>query len=245
MSDCCIHRVCSTIPPQNVLYSVVESELILKTRHAISHYWLLAFAMFIQFEVVGQCTSITVVPDTNLSCAPGIFQLQALNIPSKSLIQWDVGNGWVAGVDSFKLIVPDPDTIDVKLKVVLPSGSVCTKVFKGLVSVIPKPNPNMSISLKKVCSVSDSVTLTDLTSNSVFRTWLVDGNLIPAYGKSVKARFTSDGKKNIVMMAEDQYGCRSVKTFADITEVIAAPSIGIKTFNTEACIEEPVSVALN
>ncbi|MCB0733697.1 MAG: gliding motility-associated C-terminal domain-containing protein [Flavobacteriales bacterium] len=201
--------------------------------------------MFIQFEVVGQCTSITVVPDTNLSCAPGIFQLQALNIPSKSLIQWDVGNGWVAGVDSFKLIVPDPDTIDVKLKVVLPSGSVCTKVFKGLVSVIPKPNPNMSISLKKVCSVSDSVTLTDLTSNSVFRTWLVDGNLIPAYGKSVKARFTSDGKKNIVMMAEDQYGCRSVKTFADITEVIAAPSIGIKTFNTEACIEEPVSVALN
>lgn len=195
--------------------------------------------------VWSQCNSIIVVPDTNLSCAPGIFQLKALNVPKGSLIQWNTGNGFSAGTDSFKLIVPDPDTIDLLLKIVLPGGAVCNRSFPKIVKVIPKPDPLFSISKNKICDVADSFTLTDNTKGSVFRTYLIDGSLYGTNKTSFKATFNSDGKKNIVMMAEDKYGCRSVKTFVDVAEVYAAPSIDINTFGKDLCIGESAAVSLN
>lgn len=182
--------------------------------------------------------------DTNASCAPGIFKLTVKGAPSHAVFGWDFGKGQIPGVDTFNLIEPNPKKIDLTLYTFLKTGGVCTTVVKKVAEVYDRPTPQMTINQKTFCSTNQDYVLTDITKNSVFRIWTVEGSNYGDTAKSRQAQFTSDGKKNISLMVEDIHGCRAVKTFPEVADVIPEKKLTIQGTNTNTCVNSAMQFSI-
>ena len=193
----------------------------------------------------GQCSGISVVADTNESCAPGIFQFKVLGAPAKSLFSWDFGKGHLTGEDTFRLIEPNPKKISLTLYTFLASGSTCTTTVNNIAEVYAPPKPAMAIGQKVYCNTEEAYTVTDKTPNAVFRIWTVEGVNYGDTSNTKTAKFSTDGKKTISLMVEDKNGCRAVKSFPDIAEVISDKSVDIKGLNTNACVNQAMQFSLS
>ncbi|MFT5513741.1 MAG: PKD repeat protein, partial [Bacteroidia bacterium] len=191
-----------------------------------------------------QCSSIAVEVDTNESCAPGIFEFVAKNAPSGSFFAWDFGKGSIPGNDTFKLIEPNARSISLTLYIALATGKQCTTVVKKIAEVYKRPTPSASINKKIFCSTSEEFEFTDLTSNSVFRIWTIEGINYGDTANIKKGNFSSDGKKNISLMVEDSHGCRGFKSYRDITEVVSAKDVKIKGVNNRGCVNSDLSFSV-
>ncbi|MFT5725257.1 MAG: gliding motility-associated-like protein [Bacteroidia bacterium] len=191
-----------------------------------------------------QCAGITIKADTNRACTPGIFEFVVRGAPSGSNFIWDFGKGPNPGKDTFRLIEPVARAIPLTLYTTLPKGGQCTTTVKKIAEVYARPMPKMSIGQKVFCSTSEPYQVTDLTSNSAYRIWTIEG---VNYGDTAKARtanFSSDGKKSISLMVEDQHGCRGVKTFTDIAEVISDNKIEIRGIKHIGCVNTDFSFSI-
>lgn len=204
---------------------------------------LCAFFLFLITPKIAhsQCSSITVKVDTNVSCAPGVFTFMALNVPSGSIIEWNFGKGPVIGKDTFKMIQPSPTELDLEITIFFPKGTVCTKKYSKIVRVLDNPKPQMFISDKYYCSTSDPYLLVDKTPNSVYRIWNIEGVNYGSSSDTLRGNFTSDGKKNVLLLTEDQYGCRAAKSFVDAAVVLDNFTVGIAGTNRKACITTDLS----
>lgn len=214
------------------------------TKAYIQRIAIISFLSLYALTVNGQCSGISVVADTNQSCAPGIFEFEVKGAPSGSFISWDFGKGQVPGADTFRLIEPNPKKISLTLYTFLSSGTKCTTTVNNIAEVYARPAPQMDINQKVFCNTDVDYTLTDETPNSVFRIWTVEG---VNYGDTLKTKtsnFSTDGKKTISLMVEDNHGCRGVKSFKDIAEVVSEKSVDIRGVNTNACINEDVQYSL-
>lgn len=187
-------------------------------------------------QVYGQCSAIEVVPDTNLSCAPGIFTFVVKGAPKGSHITWNFGKGNIPGKDTFNLIEVNPKNISLTLTVDRPTGGQCVKNYAAIAKVIAPPTPQLTVSTKILCSTDDLAVLKDNTPNSAYRIWTIEG---VNYGDTLRNRntkFTTDGKKTISLMVEDSFGCRGVRSFVDALEVIEKKDIEIVGLNHVSCV---------
>jgi len=145
----------------------------------------------------------------------------------------------------FKKIEPDPVSLNLKLRVDLSSGDSCIKYFNKIAQVLAKPKPQIAISKKNFCNVSESFVLTDNTPKSAFRIWLIEGKSYPMSSKSFTGNFTSLGKKSVVIMVEDSLGCRTVESFPDFVQVLDNQYFEIIADEVISCVDIPVQFSLN
>jgi hypothetical protein len=131
--------------------------------------WLLAQPVF------SQCSVFEIVVDKESICAPGILRFQLLNPVAGSSYEWNVGNGIIFGADTLYSFYSSATEINARVKVTLPGGKVCTIVENGIAVVNPLPIPQFTASKTILCNGADSLTLTDITPNSVKRSWVLAG----------------------------------------------------------------------
>ncbi|MCB9262186.1 MAG: gliding motility-associated C-terminal domain-containing protein [Flavobacteriales bacterium] len=203
------------------------------------------FSTIFSISAKSQCSSIYVTVDTNQACVPGIFEFVVHGYPAGASFEWDFGNGSVIQKDTYNLIQNTAANISLTLTVHLKSGAKCVKTYANIAKVHAKPDPQIQLSKSVLCSTNDSITLTDKTPLSVYRIWTIEGSNHGTSKSKFSTQFTSVGKKDLYLMVEDSFGCRAVKSFFEVVEVMPDPNLDLSGLNLKACINTPVSFSQN
>ncbi|MEY3983349.1 MAG: hypothetical protein RL160_906, partial [Bacteroidota bacterium] len=78
-----------------------------------------------------QC-GVTVTADKSQVCVPGIVKLKVTGCLTCNGIDWDLGNGFVPGKDTFSFLVGKAGTYSVTIRLRLAGGGTCTQVRQNL-----------------------------------------------------------------------------------------------------------------
>ncbi|NUM31559.1 MAG: gliding motility-associated C-terminal domain-containing protein [Bacteroidetes bacterium] len=174
-------------------------------------------------------------------CQPALFKLVVNNAPAGSKFYWEVGKGIQQGYDTFYAYIQNSGKINVNVKIKYANGKVCNIFKNEFLEVFPKPEPQFSISRKKLCYGTDTVTYFDLTKNSVKRSWVIDGtNYYNALAKQTH-NFSTTGVKRISMVVEDNNGCRAIKEFDSTAIIYKNVNIDFVADNTSGCVSKKVN----
>ena len=174
--------------------------------------------------VFSQCSVLQIVVDKESICAPGILRFHLINSVAGSSYEWNVGNGLVFGADTLYSFYSTATEINARVKVTLPGGEVCTIVEDAIAIVNPVPIPQFTASKTILCNGADSLTLTDITTNSVKRSWVVAGTNYGNTLPSIKHQFINAGAKKISLIVEDSNGCQGVNEFFDTIQIYSMPN---------------------
>ena len=191
-----------------------------------------------------QCSGFQIVANKTSVCAPDIIRFQVLNPVAGSTYEWNVGNGIVFGADTLYSFYNTAGTIDASVKITLANGSVCTVTNNAIAVVNPLPVPVFQASEVKLCYGADSVEFTDLTPNSVSRSWVIQGTNYGNTGKSIKHNFISPGSKKVTLVVTDDKGCKGVKEFLDTIQIFDDPTFSFTTDKTSGCVPLDVNLSM-
>jgi gliding motility-associated-like protein len=161
-----------------------------------------------------QCSNLDFVASSTTGCAPFSAKFTALNYPPGSEFSWDLGDGIFSTqspADSLRTSVfTSGGQFNIRLKVFLPGGVICTLVKNSYIRVGTKPTAVFSIDKALLCHGPDTVTFTDLTPNSVSRDWIIDGVFYNNTPKVLKVLVSGPGYKSVSMNMKDSFGCEAL-----------------------------------
>lgn len=161
-----------------------------------------------------QCGAIDFYSSDTISCNPAFVQFNILNLPSGASVEWDFGNGTLAGNTSPKRLYDSAGDYNVKLKVTLINNAVCEIEKVKYIKVKPKPEINVIWDKTKLCNGPDTVVFTDLSANIKTRDYILDGTALNNVPKVFPYYFDSSyGIKTLFVFATDSFGCRNVKSY--------------------------------
>ena len=156
-------------------------------------------------------------------CAPEIIGYTLVNSIAGSTYQWDVGSGLTNGADTFYSFYNNATVVNASVKINLPGGGNCVIIEDSIVTIHPIPIPKISLSSSELCDRFDSVILSDITTNSASRIWVVDGTSYSNSSKQIKHSFATSGLKSVSLIVDDNNGCRGASQFIDT--IIVYPDV--------------------
>lgn len=174
---------------------------------------LIVLVYFIPQKLFGQCSGIDFSADVQKGCSPLVVEFTAVNVPTGSKLFWDFGNGKVAGNDTVKKIFTTAGLYTISLDITLPNGTKCNQIKKtNYIEAYKTPKPNFSISPSKViCTGATTVTLTDKTSGTATRDWVISGTKYPN-GNSPISQMLGVGKHSVTLKVTNSDGCTGIKS---------------------------------
>lgn len=161
-----------------------------------------------------QCGSIDFYSSDTISCNPAFVQFNIINLPPGASVEWNFGNGTLAGNTSPKRLYDSAGDYTVKLKVTLINLAVCEIEKPQYIKIKPKPSINVIWDKFKLCNGPDTVVFTDLSPNIKTRDYILDGTAYTNAPKVFSHLFDSSyGIKTLYVFATDSFGCRNVKSY--------------------------------
>ncbi len=207
-------------------------------------YITLPLLCLIAHNALSQCTNFQISANKTNVCAPDIIRFDVLNAVAGSTYEWNVGNGAVSGADTFFSFFTIPTIVNASVKITLPGGQVCTVTDNGIAAVNSPPIPAFTASDVLFCEGPDSVELTDVTPNSVSRSWIVEGSNYSNTDISFKHKFVTSGAKDVSLIVTDINGCQGVREFNDTIQVFDDPNFSFAPDKKSGCAPLDVNVSL-
>ncbi|PCJ67925.1 MAG: hypothetical protein COA58_01950 [Bacteroidetes bacterium] len=204
----------------------------------------LVFLCFLTTQAYSQCPDFQIVANKSSVCAPEIIRFEVLNSVAGSAYEWNVGNGVVFGADTLFSFYTSPLTINATVTITLPGGAVCNVSNNAIAVVNAIPIPNFTATKSVLCDGADSITLSDVTPNSVSRSWIVDGSNYSNTGNVIGHKFVTLGSKKISLVVTDDKGCKGVKDFVDTIQIYSKPEFTFGTSVNSGCIPQTTSYIL-
>lgn len=185
------------------------------------------FMRFILFGVLmltqllswAQCDSFFVSADKYEICEPNIVTFKLNRSVAGASYQWNVGQGWTSGADTFFTYYNAADTVKGQVRITLPSGAVCLITDTLSLIVRERPVPKIWMSANKLCYGSDSIEFRDITNGSVKRNWVIDGTNYNNANDSLFHYFVTLGTKTVSLVVVDSFGCQGVLSLKDTIKV--------------------------
>ncbi|MBO6516701.1 MAG: gliding motility-associated C-terminal domain-containing protein [Bacteroidia bacterium] len=198
------------------------------------------FTALLHFAAFSQCSNLKLSVDKKFQCAPGIVNFKLSGAPAGSSYSWDFGNGFIANTDTVYEFFLNPQIIDVTVQVTFPNGTNCTVQENGIAEILGKPALNFEISRTKLCDGPDTVRLINTTPNTKEISWIVDGTNYFSAPDTLIHQFKTPGNKDINMVVTDSFGCRNVKEFTHVAEVLPDVNVNFVADHTDGCVTKNV-----
>lgn len=206
----------------------------------ISIFCLLMFCVGFVPDAFSQCSSLKLVSDKSIICAPGIVHYSIIGAPTGSSFLWDFGSGYSSHTDTVHQFYLSPQIVDVSVKVTFPDGTKCNISKSGIAEIKSKPTPSYQISRTILCDGPDTITLLNTTPKTKDISWVVDGTNYFNSTNQLIHRFKTEGIKNLNMVVTDSFGCRNVQEFTKIAIVYPDVDVDFEANNTSGCITQSV-----
>jgi gliding motility-associated-like protein len=191
-------------------------------------------------HVYAQC-GVTISADKSQVCVPGIVKLKVTGCLTCSGIDWDLGNGFVPGKDTFSVLVGKPGTYSVTVRLRLSGGGTCTQVRQNLFVGVATPQPKLQASAKAQCFGNDSIEFKDVTPGSLKRDWFLDGKTFRNAARSIKVRFSPPaGYKGVFMIVTDSNGCTGSRFIDSAVGVFDSVKASFQADVVKGCVPRAV-----
>lgn len=185
--------------------------------------------------VSGQCPNVVVTSPNTEYCISDFIELRASNVPTSSIVEWNLGNGWDTTSDLHFGAAALPGALAVDLRLTLSDGTICPYSFTDVTTVHALPKADLNISRNLICSVSDTITLTDLTPTSVRRNWVVNNLTFENTERSKVLVISDPGNYTITLVAQDNNGCINSKTGGQSINAYSNIGLDYHKSNTDHC----------
>ena len=207
---------------------------------------LLTFLLcaLVSSTVYSQCSDFGISANKTTICAPELVNFKVVNPIDSCSYEWDLGKGWVTGSQTAIALYNTPSTVDIKVRISLPDGSVCNVVEADMITVRAKPQPQIEALSYKLCEGPGELEFTDITPNSVTRNWIIDGTNYNDAASTIKHKFTSLGAKSISLVVTDSFGCQGVLQQIDTIQVYKKENIDFSANITLGCVPQEVELSL-
>ncbi|MBU6324246.1 MAG: hypothetical protein KJS92_02065, partial [Bacteroidetes bacterium] len=191
-------------------------------------------------ELAAQC-GVSITADKSQVCVPGIVKLKVTGCLTCLGYDWDVGNGFVPGKDTFSVLVGKSGTYSVTVRLRLLGGGTCTQVSKNLFVGVSTPVPRLLASSKVQCYGKDSIDFTDITPGSATRDWFVDGKTYKKGPKTLRVRFSKPaGYKGVFMIVTDSNSCTGSKFIDSAVGVFDSVKVKYQADVVNGCVPQAV-----
>ncbi|MCK9481337.1 MAG: PKD domain-containing protein [Bacteroidia bacterium] len=175
---------------------------------------LLVAICFGNLAANAQCGAIDFYSTDTISCNPAFVQFHIINLPTGASVEWDFGNGTLAGNTSPKRLYDSAANYTIKLKVTLINNAVCEINKIDYIKVKPKPPINITWDKSKLCTGPDTITITDLSANIQSRDYIIAGTIFnnapPVFQYLPDSSY---GIKSLYVFSTDSFGCRNVRSY--------------------------------
>ena len=190
-----------------------------------------------------QCPSTVITANEASYCISEYIELEASNIPSGSSLRWDLGDGFVNGNKIFKGTATSPGILSVDLELTLPNGTVCTYSNNSATNVLALPTPQFSVSRNLLCEGVDTVLLSDETTNSHFRSWVINGATLASTPQQAIYNITKATTQHITLIVEDSNGCTNSLTKNNAIRAYNDLDLDFSLSNTDHCLPYSTNLA--
>ncbi len=191
-------------------------------------------------QLYAQC-GVTITADKSQVCVPGIVKLKVSGCLTCLGYDWDVGNGFVPGKDTFSVLVGKSGSYSVTVRLRLLGGGTCTQVSKNLFVGVNTPAPKLVASSKVQCFGKDSIDLKDITIGSATRDWFVDGKTYRKGPKTLRVRFSRPtGYKGVFLVVTDSNGCSGSKFIDSAVGVFDSVKVSYQADVVKGCVPKAV-----
>jgi len=192
-----------------------------------------------------QCSSLSIEVQKNSVCAPEIVRFNVVNAPNNVVCVWDIGKGNTTGIDTIYGYYTLPAVINAKVEIKYTNGDVCFLTKDSALIVNEKPKPVFNVSRNKLCFGPDTITITDLTPNIKFRSWVVDGTSYNNASEQLVHPFVTSGKKSISLITIDSNGCQGVEEYKNLVEVFPNLKFDFGASITNGCVPLQTDFTIN
>ncbi|HEY1046745.1 MAG TPA: gliding motility-associated C-terminal domain-containing protein [Bacteroidia bacterium] len=202
----------------------------------------LFFGLIFGMEVSGQCGTAFISSDDTIVCVPKIVRFKINKFPAGTTFEWDLGSGYVNSDSTYTKLYSVSGVYNVRVKLKYLDGSTCVLDKSNFIQAKPVPIPQFTVSKTVICNYKDSILITDVTSKTVSRDWLIDNTLYSNGPKSIMAMFRPPtGLKSFTIFMKDSFGCEGKKTFDDAVLLPDSISVDFTSDKSVGCIPKLVS----
>ena len=123
-------------------------------------------------------------------------------------MEWDVGNGYqVTGSPIFSTAYTTAGKKNVKCKYKTSTGATSVVTLNNAVEVHGIPALDISYTDSVQCNRGDSITISDISTTTVSRQWLIDGIFYQPGPRTMTLSFPPNRSVSVFMQAKNIHGC--------------------------------------
>ena len=197
------------------------------------------FLFALQQNAFAQCGKVYLTSDDTVVCVPKIIRFKVHQFPAGTTFEWDFGSGYISADSTFTKLYTVAGNYNVKIKLTYPNGSTCFFTAKNIVQAKPIPKPLFSLDKAVKCHANDSFLLSDITSKTISRDWLIQNQLYSQAPKSFYVRFSGpQGYKSMSLFMKDSFGCEGKATFDSAMFVSDSMSVNFTVNKRSGCIPQ-------
>ncbi|MEX0967336.1 MAG: PKD domain-containing protein [Bacteroidia bacterium] len=191
-----------------------------------------------------QCPGLDFSASKLRACIFDPIEFYPVNVPPGSQVEWVVGVDTVPATDTLNWIFNRTGVFDVEL--IVTSGGTPCKVRKNRMVTIGTPviNPPIHVPSKIVCSLDDSLRISNNTPNALYRSWSIGSRYYPDTSATIYHSFTSPGYYRINLKLVDSNGCVALNSLDSIL-VLETPSLVINPSDTGLCTADVVDFSFS
>jgi len=142
------------------------------------------------------------------------FTAKGTSTAAGSIFRWNLGGGYVNGVDTITKPFTTPGKYTISMHVKFSNGDTCTVTKDTFITVLPPLVPKMYVSSgAEVCDRATTYTvfIDSTIANIISREWIIEGTKYStAPNKQMVYRFNHEAPQVVTMQVTDKNGCTSV-----------------------------------
>ncbi len=189
-----------------------------------------------------QCTAVPITSKKAQYCISEYVELNAANIPTGSIIEWNLGNSWDTSTANFSGSALNSGNLSASLRVTLTGGQVCNYLAFNVAHINDLPEIKYDVSRNLLCNGVDTITFWDKTAKSTNRTWIIGNTTYSNTTKVSTIKTPNAGNLSLTLIVDDSNGCRNVATFNNVLKVYENINLDITKSSNRNCY--PVSTDL-
>jgi hypothetical protein len=182
-----------------------------------------------------QCPVVSITSGKSEYCISDFVELNASNIPSTATVEWNLGSGWDTSSAQHWGAAAASGKLAVDLRLTLSNGQVCAYNQTDVALIHDLPIADFSISEHLFCNLNEEVILTDLTSTSVRRNWVVNNQTLENTPMVTTLPISDAGSYDITLVAQDAKGCRGSKTISGAIRAYPDIKLDFAKSNSSNC----------
>jgi PKD repeat protein len=173
--------------------------------------------------------TMIITADTNQGCVYRNFNLSA-GASSGQFFFWDMGDGNNKSGRNINHTYASDGFYNIRL--IAETSLGCKDTIFSIIKVYPKPNALFEYSPKDTCEGPVTVYMSNLTSGGTDYFWTFGNGLI-SNKPNPKTKYDGPGAYNIVLIANNQYGCKD--SISKIYNVYKVPKASIEFTPNQGC----------